>query len=58
MCDMISRHGNAFKPPSYYDLRIKLLNQEVKSTNDALEKHIKESKTTDCTIMIDRWTDH
>ena len=55
---MISRHGNAFKPPSYYDLRIKLLNQEVKSTNDALEKHIKESKTTDCTIMIDRWTDH
>jgi hypothetical protein len=57
-CDMISRHGNGFEPPSYYDLRIKLLNQEVKSTNDALEKHIKESKTTGCTIMIDIWNDH
>jgi hypothetical protein len=26
MCDMISRHGNGFKPPSYHDLRVKLLN--------------------------------
>ncbi|KAI5433690.1 hypothetical protein KIW84_020818 [Lathyrus oleraceus] len=42
MCDMISRHGNGFKPPSYHDLRIKLLNQEIKLTHEALEEHRKE----------------
>lgn len=57
MCDMISRHGNGFKPPSYYDIRVKLLNQEVKSTNDALEEHRREWKKTGCTIMTDGWTD-
>jgi hypothetical protein len=57
MCDMILRHGNGFKPPSYHDLRVKLLNQEVKSTNDALEEHRKEWRKTGCTIMTDGWTD-
>ncbi|GAU10024.1 hypothetical protein TSUD_371930 [Trifolium subterraneum] len=56
MCDMISRHGNGFKPPSYHDLRVKLLNQEVKLTNDALEEHRKEWRKTGCTIMSDGWT--
>ena len=57
MCDMISRHGNGFKPPSYHDLRIKLLNQEIKLTHEALEEHRKEWRNIGCTIMTDGWTD-
>jgi hypothetical protein len=53
MCDMIYRDGNRFKPPSYDDLRVKLLNQEVKLTNDALEEHKKEWRKTGSTIMTD-----
>lgn len=57
MCDMISRHGNGFKPPSYHDLRIKLLNQEIKLTHETLEEHRKEWRNIGCTIMTDGWTD-
>lgn len=43
ICDMISIHDNGFKPPFYHDhMRVKLLNQEVKLTNEALEEHRKE----------------
>lgn len=57
MCDMISRHGNGFKPPSDHDLIIKLLNQEVKLTNEALEEHRKEWRNIGCTIVTGGWTD-
>ncbi|KAI5412254.1 hypothetical protein KIW84_057061 [Lathyrus oleraceus] len=57
MCDMISIHGNGFKPPSYHDLRIKLLNQEIKLTHEALEEHRKEWRNIRCTIMTYGWTD-
>ncbi|XP_050909989.1 uncharacterized protein LOC127123852 [Lathyrus oleraceus] len=57
MCDMISRHGNGLKPPSYHDLRIKLLNLEVKLTHEALEEYRKEWRNICCIIMTDGWTD-
>ncbi|KAI5398935.1 hypothetical protein KIW84_064347 [Lathyrus oleraceus] len=57
MCDMISRYGNGFKPPSYHDLRIKLLNQEMKLTHESLEEPRKEWRNIGCTIMTDGWID-
>jgi len=29
MCDMISRYGVGYKPPSYHDIREKLLKQSM-----------------------------
>ncbi|KAI5424511.1 hypothetical protein KIW84_030626 [Lathyrus oleraceus] len=57
MCDMISRHGNGFKPPSDHDLIIKLLNQEVELTHETLEEHRKEWRNIGCTIVTGGWTD-
>lgn len=57
MLDSVSRHGLGFKPPSYHEIRVKYLKEEVKATNDALEAHRAEWKKTGCTIMTDGWTD-
>lgn len=45
------------KPPSYHDLRVPLLDKEVKNTEERLETHRKEWELTGCTLMCDGWTD-
>ena len=44
MCDMIARYGVGYKPPSYHDIREKLLKQAVEKTNIALEEYKEEWK--------------
>jgi len=56
MCEMIGKYGVGYKPPSYYDIREKLLKQAMRKTYLMLEEY-KEWKRTGCTIMSDGWTD-
>ncbi|XLS52131.1 hypothetical protein HN51_012808, partial [Arachis hypogaea] len=57
MFEKVARHGLGFKPPSYDELRGKLLKKKVESTKLTLEEHKAEWKKTGCTIMTDGWTD-
>ncbi|XLT87520.1 hypothetical protein S245_009576, partial [Arachis hypogaea] len=53
MFEKVARHGLGFKPPSYDELRGKLLKKKVESTKLTLEEHKAEWKKTGCTIMTD-----
>jgi hypothetical protein len=57
MCELVSRHGLGFVPPSFDDLKGKYLTEEVKLTREALEEHRAIWKIKGCTIMVDGWTD-
>ncbi|KAF1885331.1 hypothetical protein Lal_00029220, partial [Lupinus albus] len=57
MFELVAKHGPGFKPPSYHEIRVKYLKQEVKLTNDRLEEHKAKWKKVGCTIMTDGWTD-
>nr|KYP52522.1 Glutathione S-transferase 1 [Cajanus cajan] len=57
MCEMIGRYGIGYKPPSYHDVREKLLKQAMIETDSMLEEFKKEWKRTGCSIMSDGWTD-
>ena len=57
MIDLVAKQGVGFKPPSYHEIRVKYLKQEVEKTNLILEEHKLFWKKTGCTIMIDGWTD-
>ncbi|XP_052726181.1 uncharacterized protein LOC108332656 [Vigna angularis] len=57
LCEMIGKYGVGYKPPSYHDIREKLLKQAVNKTDAILEDYKEEWKTTGCTIMSDGWTD-
>lgn len=37
MLELVSSHGNGFKPPSYHEIKVKYLNQQVDIINDNLE---------------------
>lgn len=49
--------GPAYKPPSYNNIRPKLLKKKVVRTDKILEEHRTIWKKTGCTIMIDGWID-
>ncbi|XP_057434397.1 uncharacterized protein LOC130727307, partial [Lotus japonicus] len=57
MCESISRHGLGFKPPSFHDLRGKLLKKKVEMTHKVLDEHKASWRKTGCTITTDGWTD-
>jgi len=57
MFELVSRHGLGFKPPSYHEIRVKYLKEEVANTSLALQAHRDEWKKMGCTIMIDGWMD-
>lgn len=57
MCEKIGRFGIGYKPPSYHDIRGKLLKKAVAQTDDMLQEFKEEWKRTGCTIMSDGWTD-
>jgi len=53
---MIGRYGIGYKPPTYHDIREKLLKQAVDKTDIELEEYKDEWKRIGCTIMSDGWT--
>ncbi|XP_039682519.1 uncharacterized protein [Medicago truncatula] len=58
MCDMVSRCGVGFVPPSFDEIKGKYLREEVKLVNKALDDHHRvQWKKTGCCIMVDGWTD-
>ncbi|CAM8959963.1 unnamed protein product [Rhodiola kirilowii] len=57
MCDAIGRYGIGYKPPTYHDIRDKLLKRAVLQTDQIVEDFKEEWKRTGCSIMSDGWTD-
>ena len=57
MCEMIGKYGAGYKPPSYHDIREKLLKQAIDKTDLVLQEYKEEWKKTGCAIMSDGWTD-
>jgi len=57
MIELVERHGQGMKPPSYHEIRVKYLNQQVAATMEALDEHKAYWKKTGCTIMTHGWTD-
>jgi len=57
ICDMINRCGVGYKPPTYHDIREKLLKQVVDTIDIELEEYKEDWKRIGCTIMFDGWID-
>ncbi|KAH1228678.1 hypothetical protein GmHk_10G028639 [Glycine max] len=57
MCEMIGKYGPGYRPPSYHDVREKLLKQEVQKTDDSLQEFRDEWRRFGCSIMSDGWID-
>ncbi|XP_057984537.1 uncharacterized protein LOC131169338 [Hevea brasiliensis] len=57
MIRAIGNYGREMKPPSFHEVRVRLLNKEVQIINDLLESHREEWKNYGCTLMCDGWTD-
>jgi len=53
MVEMIAKHGPRIKPPSYHEIRVKYLKQQVEKTNQIVEEHRVCWKKNGCTIMTD-----
>ena len=54
MVEMIAKHGPGIKSPSYHEIRVKYLKQQVEKINQILEEHRLCWKKYGCTIMTDR----
>jgi len=50
--ELVAKHRVGFKPPSYHEIRVKYLKQQVKKLNLILEEHKLFWKKNGCTIMI------
>lgn len=57
MCESIAQYGSRYKPPSYHELRVPLLEESVKEIDKIKEKHMEAWKQYGCTLMSDGWTD-
>ncbi|CAM8913918.1 unnamed protein product [Rhodiola kirilowii] len=57
MCDAIGKYGIGYKPPTYNDIRDKLLKRAVLQTDQVVEDFKVEWKRTGCSIMSNGWTD-
>jgi len=53
MLELVAKHSPGFKPPSYHDIRVKYLKQQVEKTSLVLEEHKLYWKKNRCTIMTD-----
>jgi len=58
MFDLVSRYVLGFKPPSYHEIIVKYLKEEVTNTSLVLKAHRDEWKKTRGTIMTNGWTDN
>ncbi|WOL01050.1 hypothetical protein Cni_G09763 [Canna indica] len=54
-CEMVGRYGIGYKPPSYDDMREKLLKKAVANIDVTLEEFREEWKRTGCSIMSYGW---
>jgi hypothetical protein len=57
MVEAIGNCGPHLKPPSYHELRVPMLKEELRYTNEMLEDNRKEQAKYGCSIMADGWTD-
>lgn len=57
MIEAIGQFGPGMKPPSMYELRVPLLNNEVKSVKNQVTEHEKEWAQKGCSILSDGWRD-
>ncbi|XP_058768459.1 uncharacterized protein LOC131642205 [Vicia villosa] len=57
MVESIGMYGAHLKPPSYYELRVPMLQEELKLTHEMLSSNKKEQEKYGCSIMSDGWTD-
>ena len=57
MVQAIGEYGPNLKPPSYHEIRVPLLKDEVKYTEQLMEGHKEEWAQFGCSIMSDCWTD-
>ncbi|KAJ1277659.1 hypothetical protein BS78_04G020400 [Paspalum vaginatum] len=57
MVEAIGQFGPGFQPPSQYELRGKLLEEEHARTKSLLQDREDEKNKRGCSIMTDAWTD-
>ncbi|XP_024990652.1 uncharacterized protein LOC112524943 [Cynara cardunculus var. scolymus] len=57
MIEAIGQFGPGMKPPSMYELRVLLLNQEVKTVEEEVKEHKKEWAQKGGSILSDGWRD-
>ncbi|XP_058755022.1 uncharacterized protein LOC131628172 [Vicia villosa] len=57
MVEAIGMYGAHLKPPSYHELRVPLLQDELRLTHEMLSTNKKEQEKYGCSIMSDGWTD-
>ncbi|KAJ0827110.1 putative ubiquitin-conjugating enzyme E2, ribonuclease H-like superfamily [Helianthus annuus] len=57
MIAAIRNYGPNLKPPSYHELRVPLLKNEVDNVEKWIEEQKVEWSKTGCSIMLDGWTD-
>ena len=56
MIAAVGQYGQHLKPPSYHEVRIPLLKNEMDNVNEWVEGHRLEWKKHGCSIMSDGWT--
>ncbi|KAK8951550.1 hypothetical protein KSP39_PZI003122 [Platanthera zijinensis] len=57
MVESIGQFGVGLKPPSYHEVRVPLLNNEVNEVKDMMKTYEDEWRVFGCSIMADGWTD-
>ena len=57
MLEAVGSYGPHLKPPSYHELRIPILQNELEYTKGLLKNHEVQRNKYGCSIMSDGWTD-
>lgn len=57
MISAVGNYGPHLKPPSYHELRVPLLQNEVQKVDEWVEGHKSEWSKFGCSVMSDGWTD-
>ncbi|XP_066345436.1 uncharacterized protein [Miscanthus floridulus] len=57
MCEAIGQFGPGIEPPTMFDLRGRLLEEEYARTNSLLQEREAEKMKNGCSIMTDAWSD-
>ena len=57
MLEAIGQYGVTYKGPSFHDVRVTNLKKELALTKDSMKDHFTEWKQSECSIMLDGWTD-
>ncbi|KAM0024561.1 putative transcription factor/ chromatin remodeling BED-type(Zn) family [Helianthus debilis subsp. tardiflorus] len=57
MIEAVGQFGPGMKPPSMYELRVPLLNEQVKEVDNQVNEQRKEWANKGCSILCDEWHD-